>query len=279
MIKVFLTKGLPASGKSTWAKKVVAENPNSYKRINKDDLRAMIDDGKYSNDNEKFILQVRDAMILMAIENGKHVIVDDTNLAPKHESAIRELIKGKAELVIQDFTDVPLETCIKRDLKRTVSVGEKVIRGMYNQFLLKVETYTENTDLPKAIIVDIDGTLAKMKGRSPFDWNRVKEDTCNEVVKGLVNSYPETVIVFSGRDSVCKQDTIDWLKENEIKYTELFMREEGNVEKDSIVKRRLFEQNIRGKYFIEYVLDDRNQVVEMWRNMGLTCLQVADGDF
>lgn len=279
MIKVFLTKGLPASGKSTWAKKLIAENPNSYKRINKDDLRAMLDDNKHSNDSEKFILQVRDAMILMSIENGKHTIIDDTNLAPKHEERIRELIKGKAELVIQDFTDVPLETCIERDLKRTASVGEKVIRGMHKQFLMQVETYVENAELPKAIIVDIDGTLAKMNGRSPFEWNKVKEDTCNAVVKGLVNAYTETVIIFSGRDKICKQDTIDWLKENEIKYTELFMRDEGNNEKDAIIKRRMFEQNIRGKYFVEYVLDDRNQVVEMWRNIGLTCLQVADGDF
>jgi hypothetical protein len=57
------------------------------------------------------------------------------------------------------------------------------------------------------------------------------------------------------------------------------MRDKGNNEKDSIVKRNMFEKYIRGKYFIEYVLDDRNQVVEMWRSMGLTCLQVADGDF
>ena len=57
------------------------------------------------------------------------------------------------------------------------------------------------------------------------------------------------------------------------------MRDEGNNEKDAIIKRRMFEQNIRGKNTsVEYVLDDRNQV-EMWRNMGLTCLQVADGDF
>lgn len=189
------------------------------------------------------------------------------------------MIKGKAELIIHDFTDVPLEVCIDRDLKRISSVGEKVIRSMHKQYLTKVETYIENKKLPKAIIVDIDGTLAKMNGRSPFDWSRVKEDTCNSVIKNLVNAYTETVIIFSGRDAVCKADTESWLKENGIKYSKLFMRDEGNNEKDAIIKRRMFEQNIRCKYFIEYVLDDRNQVVEMWRNMGLTCLQVAEGDF
>lgn len=279
MIKVILTKGLPASGKSTWAKELSDSMPNSYKRVNKDDLRSMIDNGKYSHDAEKFILQIRDAVILMAIEQGKHVIVDDTNLAPKHISHITELVKGKAEIEIKDFTSVDIDTCIKRDLKRTASVGEKVIRGMYNQFLLKKEVYTDSSELPKAIIVDIDGTLAKMDGRSPFDWSKVKEDKVNEVVKGLVNDYGYTVIIFSGRDGICKNDTIQWLKDNEIDYQQLFMREAGNTEKDSIIKRRMFEENIRGKYFIEYVLDDRNQVVEMWRNMGLTCLQVADGDF
>lgn len=279
MLKVILTRGLPASGKSTWAKQVLTDNPNSYKRINKDDLRSMLDDGKHSNDSEDFVLQVRDGLILAALEKGKHVIIDDTNLALKHENRVRELIKGKAELVIKDFTDVSVETCIKRDLKRVNSVGEDVIRKMYKQFLVKTETYIEDPFLPKAILVDIDGTLAKMNGRSPFDWGRVKEDSCNEVIRGLVNAYKNRVIVFSGRDSVCRQATIEWLNENNIMFDHLFMREEGNCEKDSIVKRRLFEQNIRSKYFVEYVLDDRNSVVEMWRNMGLICLQVAEGDF
>ena len=279
MIKVYLTKGLPASGKSTWAKKMLADNPNSYKRINKDDLRSMLDDSKHSDDSEKFILQVRDSLILMGIEAGKHIIVDDTNLASKHEARIRQLIKGKAELVIQDFTDVPLETCIYRDMKRAASVGEKVIRDMYKQFIAKPEQYNEDKALPKAIIVDIDGTLAIKTNRSPFDWSKVGQDACNQVVKGLVNAYPNTVIIFSGRDSVCRKETIQWLAENGIKYHSLFMRDEGNNEKDAIIKRRLFEDNVRGKYYIEYVLDDRNQVVEMWRNIGLTCLQVADGDF
>lgn len=279
MIQVILTKGLPGSGKSTWSKNLIDKHPNKYKRINKDDLRLMLDNSKHSKDNENFVLQVRDAMILMAIENDKHVIIDDTNLAPKHEERIKQLIKGKAELVIQDFTDVSLKTCIERDLKRSVSVGEKVIRDMYKQFLLKIETYNEDKNLPKAIIVDIDGTLAKMNGRSPFDWSKIKEDTCNEVVKGIVNNYyPHTVLIFSGRDSICRQDTIEWLADNDIRYTKLFMREEGNNEKDSIIKRRLFEENVRGKYYVEYVLDDRLSVCRMWHQLGLQLLRVGDPD-
>ena len=57
------------------------------------------------------------------------------------------------------------------------------------------------------------------------------------------------------------------------------MRPEGNNEKDSIIKKRIYEDHIKGKFNVEFVLDDRNQVVEMWRELGLTCLQVAEGDF
>lgn len=58
------------------------------------------------------------------------------------------------------------------------------------------------------------------------------------------------------------------------------MREAGNNEKDSIIKRRLFDTYIKDKYDIQFVLDDRNQVVDMWRkDLGLCCLQVDYGDF
>lgn len=280
MLQVIVTSGLPASGKSTWSKSVIDKNPNSYKRINKDDLRAMLDNDKHSTDMEKFIIKVRDTLILLALQEGKHVIVDDTNLADKHIERIKQLIHGKAQLVIKDFTDIPLETCIKQDLKRSKSVGEKVIRDLYNQYLRKIEVYNENKNLPKAIIVDVDGTLAIMNNRSPFDWNKVDQDSCNETIKNIVNNYNgDKVIIMSGRDSICRDLTIQWLKGNNIKFDEIFMREQGNMEKDSIVKRRLFDQNVRGKYYVEYVLDDRSQVVETWRSMGLICLQVAEGNF
>lgn len=279
MLTVTLTKGLPGSGKSTWAKKQVDESPNSIKRINKDDLRSMLDNGNWSQSSEKFIIKVRDLIILEALNNGKHVIVDDTNLSDKHEAHIKELVRGLAVVQIQDFTHVPLDVCIKNDLNRSASVGEKVIKAMHKQFLSKKETYNDSKELPKAILVDIDGTLAKMDGRSPFDWSKVKEDKVNEPIKRIVSLYDGKVIIFSGRDGSCKKETIEWLDENGIKYDAVHMRSPNDNRKDSIIKREMFEQHIRNKYHIEFVLDDRDQVVDMWRDMGLTCLQVDYGDF
>lgn len=281
MKKVIIYKGLPGCGKSTHAREVMKDHPNTYKRVNKDDIRAMLDGEFWSRDSEKLVLNVRDAIILQSLENGKHVIVDDTNLAPKHETRIRQLVKDLAEVEILDFTGVPVETCIKNDLKRSKSVGEKVIRDMYKQFLEVKEEYKEDSDLPHGIIVDIDGTLAHMNNRSPFDWGKVGEDTVDEVVKSIVNAQPEhkMVIIMSGRDEICREDTVKWLNDNGIRYDFLYMRPQGNNEKDSIIKKRLFEDHVRGNMYVDFVLDDRNQVVNLWRNMGLKCLQVQGGDF
>ncbi len=278
MIEVILTKGLPASGKSTWSKKIIDDNPNMYKRINKDDLRAMLDNGKWSDDSEKFILQVRDILILAAIEKGKHVIIDDTNLAPKHLIRIEQLIKGKAKLIIKDFTDIPLETCIKRDLKRAASVGEKVIRQMYSQFLKPKEEPIEFIEgLPSAVICDLDGTLCLLNGRNPYDASTCENDGLNKVVATLIKD--KNVILVSGREDKYMEQTKSFLTKHNIKYSNLLMRKSGDVRKDSIIKREIFNHEIRGKFNIEYILDDRNSVVQNWRDMGLICLQVAEGDF
>ena len=282
MKKVILTKGLPGSGKSTWAKELLKSNPNAYKRINNDDLRKMFDNMQYSQDMEKFIKKAVDVLVLLALEEGKHVILDNTHLSESSVNRIKKLVKGKAEVIIEDkFLKVPLETCIKNDLKRLDSVGKDVIVRMYEQHIKKVEPIVQDKTLPPAIIVDVDGTLAHMKDRSPFDWDRVGEDKCDDIIKGIVNAYDNlgTIIVMSGRDSCCRDITIKWLNDNNIAWDTLLMREEGDFRKDSIVKRELFDNNIKDKYYIEYVLDDRNSVVDMWRDMGLKCLQVEPGNF
>ena len=89
MKKVIVMRGLPGSGKSTYAKKLLAENPNAWKRINRDELRAMFDGGHFSNGNEKFVKQVRDLLIIKALEDGyisvvpsHHDLTNYTALAP-----------------------------------------------------------------------------------------------------------------------------------------------------------------------------------------------------
>ena len=282
MKKVILTKGLPASGKSTYAKALVDESPNSYKRINNDDLRKMLDNAHYSHSMEKFIKKAVDALVLLALEEGKHVILDNTHLSESSVNRIKELVKGKAEVIIEDkFLEVPLETCIKNDLKRLESVGKDVIVNMWEKYVKTTNPIIQDKSLPNAIIVDIDGTLAHMKNRSPFDWNRVDEDEVDEIIKGIVNAYDNlgTIIVMSGRDSICRDKTIKWLEDNNIKYDMLFMRAIGDNRKDSIVKKELFDNNVKDKFYVEYVLDDRDTICATWRDMGLKCLQVAPGNF
>lgn len=284
-MKLIMTKGLPASGKSTWAKEQVRKSYGSIKRINKDDLRDMIDAGKWSKNNEKNILQVRDNIIEDFLNSGISVIVDDTNLAPKHEKRLKQLAKHyNAEFEIKSFLDVPLAECIKRDLSREHSVGERVIVGMFNQFIKPpAAKYKPPQAKPFAILCDIDGTLAHMVDRGPFDWQQVGSDTLDETIAEILRLYyvteHATVILFSGRDSICRPETEQWLKDNMVPYHQLFMRGQGDMRKDSIVKREMFDAHIKNEYQVLFVLDDRNQVVEMWRDMGLKCLQVAPGDF
>src|SRR5690348_14079600 len=139
MNTVILTRGLPASGKTTWAKEQVVREPGRYKRISKDDLRLMVNN-VYSKEHEAFILDARDDLIVLALMHGFSVIVDDCNLNPKHEARIRELVGDQAEILIQDFTHVPLETCLKRNRTRTgyALVPEEYILAMHQKYLQPV---------------------------------------------------------------------------------------------------------------------------------------------
>lgn len=281
MPKLLLLKGLPASGKSTHAKELVAKG---WKRVNKDDLRAMIDSGKHSKPNEKAILYIEFHIASYFLANGYNVVVDDTNFAYEKEWRNEALAHG-AEFESK-FFDVPVMECIERDAKRgEKSVGAKVIMGMYNRYLKPV--HQENRTLQPAFIFDIDGTLAKMDGRSPYDYTKVSTDKVNEnvgIVYGVLQEFRLAdnrfkMIVMSGRDSSCKEDTIAWLTKHDIKPDVLLMRGKDDVRKDSIVKKELYDKHVKEKYNVIGVFDDRNQVVDMWRGLGLTVFQVDYGFF
>lgn len=137
--------------------------------------------------------------------------------------------------------------------------------------------------LPKAIICDLDGTLALIHNRSPFDGSKCEQDLPNKPVVNLVKNYKKLgykILFLSGRNIKYKEQTKSWLNKFNIPYDVLWMREENDNRKDAIVKEELFTKNIEDKFYIEFVLDDRDQVVDLWRKkLKLPCFQVFYGDF
>lgn len=299
MQEIIFTLGLPASGKTQWAKEQLVIRPGVYKLVCKDDLRRMIDDGKFSKGNEKFIIKLEDTIIMEALREGRSVIVHDTNFGEKHVERFKVIVDwAKAmlnkdvKLVCKDFTDVPLKTCLERDPVRQYPVGKEVIMQMYNRYLKKEWKPRDQKMFlgPYAIICDLDGTIAKMGDRGPFEWSRVGEDELNEHIKDILLSWiylhgdeNYKVIFVSGRDEVCRAETQAWLNYHLPKMileasAGLFMRPQGDTRPDDMVKKEIYEREIEPKYNVKFVLDDRLKVCRMWHELGLNVLRVGDPD-
>lgn len=294
MPKAVITVGISASGKTTWARTM----PN-YQILCRDDVRAQIlyDNGLMGADEpgvrwdrwnwkwEKEVTQWIDTTYKALKEKGADIIFADTNLNHDRRNAlVRKLTEDGYEVTIQNFP-ITFEEACKRDALRNNGVGYPVIAKQYEQWLEYLELtgvkepYVGNNMLPAAIIVDIDGTLAHMDGRrGPFEWDKVGLDSCDravaEIVRAMDNHY--VIIVVSGRDSVCRAETEQWLESNDIPYDHLYMRPAQSTEKDTLVKRMIFDVEIRPNYNVIALFDDRPSVCRMWREMGLKVMQVGN---
>ena len=135
MSKLIITRGLPASGKSTWAKQWVLEDPEHRVRINQDDIRLML--GKYwVPSREKLVQHIQEEALIEALLRGYDIVIDNTNLNEKVLDNYRVLVTAYGDHAIEykDFFDTPLSVCIKRDKNRDLQVTEKVIRSFYNNY-------------------------------------------------------------------------------------------------------------------------------------------------
>lgn len=298
MPKLILTKGLPGSGKSHWAKEYVA----THKAINicKDDLRKMAPGMK-----EKDICTTRNTITRKYFEENisandrttGDVIWSDTNLNPIHINSAMELVldlktyDDSIELEVKDFTDVPIQTCIKQDLMRLDSVGKDVIMEMYYRWLCPKEvdaTKLNEYDYPRALIVDIDGTIALTTTRSHYDYTPeailtdAPRNNVIKVINGFMESQdeygvPTKLIIVSGRKDSCKDATIQWLNNHAIYPHEVHMRKSDDTRNDAIVKKEIYDEHIKGKYNVLGVFDDRPRVIRMWEKEGLTVFNVGKG--
>ncbi len=300
MTTLTITRGLPGAGKTTWAR------ATGLPRVNRDDLRRMLHGGPVGTGQaEKRVTIVQRAMIEALLRAGVSVVCDDTNL---RRQVVRDLAALAAacgaDFAVQDFTDVPVEECIRRDAARTEGehVGEAAIRRMYDRHLARrprplpvpgpvpvasapaaSAPYEPPAGAPDAVLVDIDGTVALMTGRSPYDYRRVAEDAPNEPVVAAVRAMSAAgyrVVYCTGREDSCRVATEAWLAEHVgVPYDALHMRRTGDRRRDALVKREIFDAEVRHRYRVVCVFDDRRQVVAMWRDLGLTVMHVAEGDF
>lgn len=298
MSRLIVTRGLPASGKTTFARKLQP----AVVRVNRDDLRRMLHGARlFTQRAEGQVTTAQRAQVEALLRAGADVCVDDTNLCSR---TVRDWAALAARLgarfEVHDFTDVPLDECLRRDAVRPAEdrVGEAAIRGLYERYLagrklpLPVPTITPGgpaavydppPDAPEIVLVDIDGTVALLAGRSPYDMTRVGLDQPNHAVINAVRAMHAAgygVVFCTGRDASAREQTEAWLARHVgVPYLELHMRAIGDRRRDSVVKRDIFERRIRQRYRVVGVFDDRMQVVRMWRDLGLTVFQVADGDF
>lgn len=302
-VKLTAMRGYPGAGKSLKAKQIAAAT--GAVRVCRDDLRKMLHDNYHTGkaECEDQVSTAERAQVHALLASGTSVVVDATHLESRWLRKWQKMAaQYGADFEVVDMATGPLK-CAANDLLRQVRgdryVGPDVIDRMAKRHpinnwpkVTQLETFTPEPvewieGLPEAIIVDIDGTVAHMTGRSPYDYTQVHTDTVDEHVKWLVNklSSDTWVLFVSGRDDECRSATTEWLDDHGIAWDFLHMRptgakdDQGNKLPDYRVKYDLFNQNIRGKYNVRLVLDDRDQVVNLWRALGLKCLQVQPGDF
>lgn len=302
-------RGYAGAGKSTRAREIA--NETGAVVVCRDELRMMLH-GTYYWSTDKAVKAVREeqvttaerAQVVALLKAGISVVVDATHLESRFlRQWVRLATLHGAQFERVDVT-TPVDECRRQDHARMLDggryVGDRAIDRMAKRWPIEkwpdirgVAPFAPQPaqwgDGPAAVLVDIDGTLAHTTGRSPYDYTQVHTDSVDQHVRWLVNALywrgDTKVIIMSGRDDTCREATEKWLADKLIQYHQLHMRpadavdEHGNKLPDYVVKHDLFNRHVRGQFSVRFVLDDRDQVVHLWRALGLKCLQVAPGDF
>lgn len=301
--KIILTRGIPGSGKSTWAKAWVAEDPKNRIRLNWDDMRNMM--GPYWVPSRE---PLNKHMLWDTVNTAAYcdkpyeIVIDNMNLNPDGWRTAEEWVATfnashhSSDLQVQyelQFVDffTPVEECIRRDAMRPNPIGEKTIRDIWRRYRHFIQTTAvENvvakarptTGKPKCIVIDMDSTMCFNITKRPWYGDGAAEGMLNdipntgvvEIVKTLQNKYP--VIVATGRDTSQAGVTLEWLSKHGITPTKSFFRTQGDYRKGVEIKKGQIEQILKD-YDIVAIFEDCEPIVQMYRDMGLTVLQPNKG--
>lgn len=303
MPKIILTQGIQGSGKSTWAKKWVEEDPIHRVRWNNDDCRRMC--GPYSVlERESFITSTRHSFIHKAMIDKKDIVIDDMNLNTRTTEYYEKIVKAyndqntdKYVLEYKQFFNISVDECILRDSMRPNPIGEKIIKSTYRKYRDYIINQSvnnmydnlvpNNPKLENAIICDIDATLSlNLKGR-PFYGEGCAEGIADDIVIEPIANILRTmsknnkILIVTGREGTPEiiEATKNWLINNNIHYDSIYLRPVKDYSSGAECKKEIYNNYIKGKYNVSFVLEDNKKCVNMWRSEGLICLQPNDGNF
>ena len=303
--KLILTRGIQGSGKSTWARKWVEEDPEHRIRINNDDIRNML--GVYwVTSREGLVSDIKKRAAQYAMYRNYDIVVDNMNLNPKEVKFWEDLVwahnetvgnnselKDKYDSYEIEFKDffIPLEECIRRDAMRSNPIGEKTIRETWRRYkhfiqTSEVERYVNNLKRyegkPKCIVIDMDSTVCFNMSKRPWFGEGAAEgmvdDVPNTGVCDIIRQLQEQylIVVATGRDTSQEEVTKQWLARQGINVDEYFFRTNGDYRKGVEIKKEEITA-ILAKYDIVAIFEDCEPIVQMYRDMGLTVLQPNKG--
>lgn len=299
--QLLILVGAPGSGKSTFAKYYIRTEEN-WMRLCRDDFRTM--HFTYSNlpsYEESLITEMIDSSIETLLRRRCNVLLDATHCRADYINHYIEKFNHLADISFKIF-EADIATIAERCDKRNKETGKFIPVNVQKRYIKdleelkktfdfsprplqdnRVQAIQQDSSLPKAIICDLDGTLALMNNRNPFDASTCDEDELNTPVSNTLKVFAKEgyrILLVSGREERFKEPTLRFLQKHEIPYHQLWMRQSKDFRKDAVIKKEIFEAKIKDKYYIEFVLDDRDQVVDLWRKeLKLPCFQVNYGSF
>ena len=285
-MKLIMMKGLPASGKSTKAEEII-KGGGEFFRVNRDLLREMLHCDVFTGKREGVTIHAQQLLVAHLLQEGKNVIVDDTNLGDKHVNMwkmMAEMYDAKFE-VMDMMDDCSVEDCIERNRDRDKKVPEQVITNMALQY----HYYGDR----KIIVCDIDGTIADashrvhhVKGDGKKNWKgffaEMDKDTPREdvweQVKADAVANDAQIILVSARPEDYREVTEQWLRDNKMtSHSHLLMRRKGDKRPDTDVKGDIYKRYLE-QYEIVKVFDDRPSVIRMWQEHGLEVEDCGNGE-
>jgi predicted kinase len=295
MPKMIITVGVSGSGKSTFAKELVKQG---WKEINRDWWRfTLFTNGvydwslyKFTKAREKEVTKECLTDFDWARTFGLNVVISNTNLTPKTLQSWID--KGNAagyEVEVKYFP-ITFEEMLKRNEKRgALAVGREVLIQQWDKWLdiTNYKRYVPDESKPKAIWLDIDGTVARNTSRGHHDYDKVATDSPRLDIISMVSAWAEKdnlqIIFMSGRPDSCRLDTWNWLSTyfpDHLDY--LYMRTTGDMRSDRIVKEELFWEYLAPNWNIVASIDDRPRVVRLQHDLripNVINVQTGYGEF